>query len=293
MELNPMLTDVEETINPTSTEQTNSEDVNAKEQQGTSDAPEISVAGEEQKKEEESKAEEAKETDTEQPKETKIPQSKEQNSIFARQRREKEEAERLAKAKEEARIQAVIDTLGGINPFTNEKMVDAEDVEEYLLMKKIESDGNDPLEKYPSELKNQKREQEKAEAAKRAEQEAAKKDIEDFMSKYPNVTLQDLEKDEAFNSYVEGKLGKKSLSELYASYLGFRDSITKSQEAAKKEAEILGKAQQNSAVGSATTPTPADDDTYTFEELSKLSASEIDRNWKKVERSKKKLNIYY
>lgn len=289
MELNPMLTEAEEP-QETTAEQTNNEDVSAKEQeQETSGATDTSASEAEQKKEEDSK----QETETEQTKETKQPQTKEQNSIFARQRREKEEAERLNKAKEEARIQAVIETLGGINPYTNEKMVDAEDVEEYLVMKKIENDGNDPLEKYPSEIKNQKREKEKAEASKKEEQEKARKDIEEFMNNYPNVTLQDLEKDEAFNDYVDGKLGKKSLSELYASYLGFRDSITKSSEAKKKEAEIIKQAQQNAATGSATTPNAADDDTYTFEELSNLSAKEIEKNWKKVERSKQKLKIYY
>lgn len=289
MELNPMLTEAEEP-QETTAEQTNNEDVSAKEQeQETSGATDTSASEAEQKKEEDSK----EETETEQTKETKQPQTKEQNSIFARQRREKEEAERLNKAKEEARIQAVIETLGGINPYTNEKMVDAEDVEEYLVMKKIENEGNDPLEKYPSEIKNQKREKEKAEASKKEEQEKARKDIEEFMNNYPNVTLQDLEKDEAFNDYVDGKLGKKSLSELYASYLGFRDSITKSSEAKKKEAEIIKQAQQNAATGSATTPNAADDDTYTFEELSNLSAKEIEKNWKKVERSKQKLKIYY
>lgn len=289
MELNPMLTEAEEP-QETTAEQTNNEDVSAKEQeQETSGATDTSASEAEQKKEEDSK----QETETEQTKETKQPQTKEQNSIFARQRREKEEAERLNKAKEEARIQAVIETLGGINPYTNEKMVDAEDVEEYLVMKKIENEGNDPLEKYPSEIKNQKREKEKAEASKKEEQEKARKDIEEFMNNYPNVTLQDLEKDEAFNDYVDGKLGKKSLSELYASYLGFRESITKSSEAKKKEAEIIKQAQQNAATGSATTPNAADDDTYTFEELSNLSAKEIEKNWKKVERSKQKLKIYY
>lgn len=289
MELNPMLTNVEEP--QAETEQTKTEDVAESKEQvsndtlGTSDT---SVADVEQKKEETP----VKDVETEQ-KPTKTPQSKEENSAFARQRREKEEAERLSKAREEARVQAVIDTLGGINPYTQEKMVDAEDVNEYLLMKKIDAQGDDPLEKYPSALKESKREQEKQDQAKREEQEKARKDIEEFKTNYPNVNLNDLEQDEAFNDYVDGKLGRKSLSELYASYIGFQEKITKANETKKKEAEIIEKAQQNTAVGSVTTPTPTDEDTYTFEELCNLSESEINRNWKKVERSKKKLKIYY
>ena len=288
MELKPMLTDVEE---PQETEQTKNEDVAESKEQVSNDtlgASESSVADVEQKKDETP----VKDVETEQ-KPTKTPQSKEENSAFARQRREKEEAERLSKAREEARVQAVIDTLGGINPYTQEKMVDAEDVNEYLLMKKIDAQGDDPLEKYPSALKESKREQEKQDQAKREEQEKARKDIEEFRTNYPNINLNDLEQDEAFNDYVDGKLGKKSLSELYASYLGFQEKITKANETKKKEAEIIEKAQQNTAVGSVTTPTPTDDDTYTFEELCNLSESEINRNWKKVERSKKKLKIYY
>ena len=289
MELNPMLTNVEEP--QAETEQTKTEDVAESKEQVSNDtlgASDTSVADVEQKKEETP----VKDVETEQ-KTTKTPQSKEENSAFARQRREKEEAEKLSKAREEARVQAVIDTLGGINPYTQEKMVDAEDVNEYLLMKKIETQGDDPLEKYPSALKESKREQEKQDQAKREEQEKARKDIEEFKTNYPNVNLNDLEQDEAFNDYVDGKLGRKSLSELYASYIGFQEKITKANETKKKEAEIIEKAQQNTAVGSVTTPTPADEDTYTFEELCNLSESEINRNWKKVERSKKKLKIYY
>ena len=289
MELNPILTDDEEL------EQTKNEDVvetNEGVNEETSGTPETSNAGVAQKKDEETKAEETKEAEPEQ-KPTKQPQSKEENSVFARQRREKEEAERLAKAKEEARIQAVIETLGGINPYTQERMVDAEDVNEYLLMKKIDAQGEDPLEKYPTALKNQKRELEKQEQVAKEEQAKAKKDIEDFMEKYPNVSLQDLEQDEAFNDYVDGKLGKKSLSDLYTSYLNFADSVAKKQQKEQKEKEIIQQAQKNTAVGSVTAPTPTDDDTYTFEELQKMTPSEMEKNWKKVQRSKQKLKIYY
>lgn len=61
------------------------------------------------------------------PQETPKPQTSEQNSENARRRREAEKQAAINAAREEARNQAIIETLGGKNPYTNEEMKDRAD----------------------------------------------------------------------------------------------------------------------------------------------------------------------
>ena len=75
------------------------------------------------------------------------------NAEFARKRREAEKEEAVKKA----RVDAIKEVLG-TNPYTKKPIEDADDVEEYLLMKQIENDGKDPIADYPEYVKKQARE---------------------------------------------------------------------------------------------------------------------------------------
>ena len=73
------------------------------------------------------------------PKESEKKENKPQktNSDYARERRKAEREAELKKVRNEA----IIETLGGENPYTHEKMEDEADVQEYLTMKEIEKSG--------------------------------------------------------------------------------------------------------------------------------------------------------
>ena len=94
-------------------------------------------------------------------------QTKAQNSENARRRREAERRAEIKKAEEAAREQAIIETLGGRNPYTGEEMKDHTDVEEYLAMREIDKEGGDPLTDFSKFQKR--KERERAEQAVRNE----------------------------------------------------------------------------------------------------------------------------
>lgn len=222
--------------------------------------------------------------------EKKAPQSAELNSEFARRRREAEQQEKIRKAEADARVRAVIEAVG-VNPYTKEPITDAEDVDQYILMKRIEREGGDPVADFPKYAKKQKAEKE-AEATAEADRVAAqKKDIEDFQAAYPDVKLQDLANDADFDTFCDGKLGNKPLKDIYASYLTFRERLIGAGEKKAQQKAVSQKAKENASVGSlANEGGEADGDLYTREQLARMSVDEILRNDKKVQRSMAALN---
>ncbi len=168
---------------------------------------------------------EAAKAPTERPKQT-----REQNAEFARRRREQAQHA----AVEKARTEAVIDALGGVNPYTSEEMKDADDVAEYLRMKRIEKSGGDPIYDYRKTLKQEAAEKAR-EAAERADRERRfNEDMEAFKAEFPDVDpVELLSKDEDFRDYADGKLGSKPLWEIYPRY---NEGPKKAQDAANKKA---------------------------------------------------------
>ena len=204
------------------------------------------------------------------------------NKEMARKRREREEAKKL----EEARIDAIKSVLSE-NPYTKKPIVDNSDVKEYLLMKQIEKDGKDPIADYPEYVKNQAREKAGKEAKEQATSEQITKDIEEFSVAHPGVDVKNLFNDENFNSFAEGKLGRKSLSEIYAAYLPIKEAI----EGAKRDAEKKAHADAvaGAAVGSLTNAsTPLDGEFFTKEQVLKMSPKEIHDNYEKIRKSQEK-----
>lgn len=204
------------------------------------------------------------------------------NKEFARQRRERErEAER-----KKARFEGIKEVLTK-NPYTNKPIEDDSDVEEYLLMKKIEEDGKDPITDYPEYVKKQARETSR-QAAKNEETNAKiSRDIEEFAVKHPNVDLNEVLADEAFQAFAEGKLEKKTISEVYSSYLPFKAAIEGTKLKAQKEAH--SKAVASAAVGSLTNASePADKDFFTREQVLRMSPEEVHKNYEKIRESQRK-----
>ena len=211
------------------------------------------------------------------------------------QERESEVAKRahqaeVDKARQEARVQAIVDAVG-TNPYTDKPIKDAADVEEYLLMRQIEREGKDPIADYPEYVKRQKAEQERATAKAQSDRESARKQIEEFKTAYPDVDLHDLAKDTDFDDFARGKIGNEPLADIYGQYLAFRERVT--GDAAKKaqQREVAAKAKANAAVGSLSNESDQQQsEYYTLEQLKAMSPAEIDKNWDKVQKSLKRLN---
>ena len=160
--------------------------------------------------------------------ETKAVQSDEDNSKYrlARIKAEKEAEKKIEQARKEAYEQGLkqgkVETyIGRQNPYTGETIKDNFDVEEYLDMFELDSKGKDPISGY-RELQKQKA-REEAEQKIKADEEAKQQqwyqnDTKEFLEKYPSEKLQELMKDEDFNLFANGKIGKVSLSQIYEDY---------------------------------------------------------------------------
>lgn len=167
-------------------------------------------------------------TETSQEEETKPTQSVEDNKFarMARIRAEKEAEARIEQARKEAfeqgREQGKIQSfIGKQNPYTGETIKDDFDVKEYLDMFKLDNEGKDPITGY-RELQKQKA-REEAEQKIKADEEAKQKlwyenDTKDFLDKYSPEKLQELTKDEDFNMFANGKIGKLPLAQIYEDY---------------------------------------------------------------------------
>lgn len=174
------------------------------------------------------KGEETTEQTEEAQAETKAVQSDEDNSKFrlARIKAEKEAEKKIEQARKEAYEQGLkqgqVQTyIGKQNPYTGETIKDDFDVQEYLDMYQLDTTGKDPISGY-RELQKQKA-REEAEKKIKADEEAKQQewyqnDTKEFLDKYPSEKLQELMKDEDFNLFAEGKIGKIPLSQIYENY---------------------------------------------------------------------------
>lgn len=216
--------------------------------------------------------------------------SKQDNSANARRRREAERQAELQRARQAAREAAIIETLGGKNPFTNEEMKDSADVEEYLLMKEIEKKGGDPLSDYSKHLKVKEREQ----AEKRAKDESAKewyrKDREAFAEKHPDVDIQNLINDERFTRYAEGKVGEIPLSDIYEGYTSMMDGIRAEAEKTANQRAQQQLANAKASPGSLASANANDNGFFTREQVQKMSPADVHKNYDKIRASMTKWN---
>ena len=207
-------------------------------------------------------------------------QSKEQNAEHARRRREAERQKELL----ETRNKTIIETLKGKNPYTGESMTDSADVEEYLMMREIEEGGGDPVSDYSKHRKQKERD------AARASEEAAKKeewyqkDLASFVTAYPDVMLDELLADEDFRDYADGKVGNKSMTDIYAGYLKYTNR--RDEKARQIAAQMI--ANRNASPGSLGSTQAAESDFFTPEQVRKMSEAEVHKNYEKIQSSMKK-----
>lgn len=142
-------------------------------------------------------------------------QSKDENAKYAQARR-KAEAE-FKKKEEDAYRRGRFEAFKGkINPYTQTEITDEHDFEVYEEMCEIAKKGGEPVADFIQYTTEKKREQQKALEEKEKINEEAKKDIEDFTEKYPDINLTELLADESFTDYIDGK--RKPLIQLYENY---------------------------------------------------------------------------
>lgn len=200
--------------------------------------------------------------------------SQKTNADYARERRKAEQK----KALEKARYDAIIEALDGENPYTHEKMEDAADVEEYLTMKQIDKQGKDPIADFHKFLKNQVKEKERARIEATNQEEWISKDREDFISKHPDVNLDELVQDELFRTFALGKAGKMSMDKIYTDYQSF---ITKSEEKARdRAAQVLANNAATPGKLSNQAPQPA-------KSVKDMSKAEFEQMIEKVKRGER------
>lgn len=156
------------------------------------------------------------------------------NSYQAQKRREREAREE--RIKQDAYTKGMIEALGGENPYTGEKIEDASDVEEYLMMKDLERQGKDPLADFHKAVK----EKSKKAAADAQEDAEIRGEIEEFTERFPDVDMRSVLTDEMFVKYAAKRVGKESLSAIYADYRAFTDEYEAKAErkAVQKQKEI-------------------------------------------------------
>ena len=220
-------------------------------------------------------APEDEKTEEKDSKKDKPKQSKEKNREFAEKRR----AEKATREETELKV---LKEFVGKNPFTNTPIETLRDVKVYKTMKQIEKNGGDPVQDYH---KYAGLEEQQAIDSEKTRTENIKKDVEDFRSAFPDVNLNDLNKDKDFVKFSNKFIGKVPLKDIYEAYNGVRGSLKASaEETAKKE--IARKiAKDNSSAGNLATAGDAGAPKYSLEQIGKMSQSEIDKNWKDVEAS--------
>lgn len=182
------------------------------------------------------------------------------NRENARRRRE---AERERALKEE-RERAIIETLEGKNPYDGSEMKDSADVERFLEMKR------EYLEREELELHE-----------REAKERWFSEDRADFCRAYPDVELDRLIEDDRFRRFAEGKVGNLPMREIYEGYQSFLGAFD--EKAKSLAAQAL--ANSLSGPGALGTSKRAEGDSYTAEEVRRMSPREVRENYEKIRNS--------
>lgn len=212
--------------------------------------------------------------------EGKKPQSKDTNAEFARKRREQERQRELT----ETRNKAIIDALGGKNPYTGCKMTDAEDVAEFLTMREIEKKGGDPITDYSGHVKERAREQRERERTEAEQRQWYEKDRADFVAKYPDASLDALIDDRDFADYSRGKVGEVPLAEIYEGYLRMTARIEENTKRMAAQMVANGKASPGALTGAAR----VESDFFTAEQVKAMTPEQVSKHYDSIMRSKSK-----
>lgn len=218
-------------------------------------------------------------------------QSAGERAINAIKRREAERREELQRVRE----QTIIETLGGINPYTGEEMKDSADVSQYLTMREIKSRGGDPVgeyAKYHTILEREKAQKEAEEEQKRtdeAERKAAHdRDVSAFREKYPDVSMQSMMNDAEFMAYAKGRVGKDgSIYAVYDAYAAAKAAEDARVEQRAREMAAQMQANAKASPGTAVGQASEDAEYFTREQVQAMTQAQVHRNYDKIKKSMK------
>jgi hypothetical protein len=141
------------------------------------------------------------------------------SKMQAEKRREREAKEKAIRKRieQESYRKGIVDAVGGVNPYTNEEIKDEADVDEYLLMRKLEKQGKDPIEDYASAVKGEKR----AKAQEAEAEKNRKAEVAEFAERFPDVDMTALLQDPRFGKFAGKRVQNETLANVYADYLEF------------------------------------------------------------------------
>lgn len=217
------------------------------------------------------------------PKEPEKVQSKEDNAEFARRRREQEKLQAIKQAEEKA----IIRTLKGVNPYTNEPIKDSSDVEEYKTMLEIDEAGGDPIADYAKHLKDKSRQELTNQTKAQQRQEWFEKDKVDFETKHPDVDLTELAQDKTFMKFAKGKIGNIPMAEIYSDYNEMVEALGSEKEKAAKAKVKQIIANKNASPGPVASNATTND-FFTRDQVKAMSQEEVSNNYEKIRESMKK-----
>lgn len=214
------------------------------------------------------------------------PTKNEVNARYAEARRAKEREAEIERTRLQARLEAVIDATGGINPYTKEKITDEKDVQEFLTMRQIDANGGDPLQDYAKTIKQQMRDAENAAKKESDQRQWYAKDSEDFAAAYPDVNLEHLIKDAGFAKYADGKVGRVPLAQIYRDYQDLVGTIK--TEAERKAARTVAQhAANKQATPGSLSGSGEGQAAFTREQVKKMTPEEVHKNYDKIMESQK------
>ncbi len=212
---------------------------------------------------------------------------KQAKSVNKNQAWERRVTEAYEKGKKETEEKSKMTALIGLeNHFTGEEITDEADAQVYRDMLAMKKDGLDPVSDYANWQKKKYREQKAEVEAKGAEQKKQEwfvKDRKDFEAKHPDIKLASLLEDPKFEKFSKGKVGQMPLAEIYDD---FAELVGEFETTAEKKAESKLQRQQayskSSVKINSTSTEPA---YYSMEQIKKMSAEEISKNYDKVMKS--------
>ena len=214
-----------------------------------------------------------------------------ERAINAIKRREFERKQELQRVRE----QTIIETLGGVNPYTGEKMEDSADVEQYLTMREIKSRGGDPVgefAKYHKIMEREKTQREAKEAQARteeAERQAARdRDMSAHREKYPDVDVRSMMNDGDFMAYAKGRVGADaSIYAVYDAYATAKAAEDARVEQRAREMAAQMQANAKASPGTAKGEASGNAEYFTREQVRAMSQKEVHRNYDKIKKSMK------
>ena len=122
-----------------------------------------------------------------------------------------------------------------------------------------------------AEAKAKKEQEDLKKANKEATEQSAKEQVNELINKYPDIDLGELDKNQDFQEYLEGKWykGGKSITQIYENFIDFQTRITKGK---KEDIEQQYKKKSTPSIKSSGGGGGSDGkDVYTKEELIALT----------------------